>query len=438
MIGGRLFYRFMLRFLMGLGVAVLLFAPLVHIFQIRVVDSEWSEDLRQEATWAARHLGPELVDKAYTDAWRSMHNTMRITFFDAEGKLIEDSHPERPQHDVHALLRGEDHGRHLAAIEAMPHGGWLVLSRPGVPPFPFGMHWELVLVAVLVVLIVHLLLYPLVRSISSTLGQLGQLAEQVADGQFGKTLDIRRHDEIGALVASFNDMSKKLAEAEKLNTRLLHDVSHELRSPLGRIQVMAETSILRPAEADRCVQGIGEEVKLLDRLVGDLLQVARFESESQAPKMQSFALSTWAQETCRRLESKVRSNKIEWATEFPQDEQQVSGDPQRLAQALGNLVDNAIHALSGHENGKIEVRVELAADAWTLEVADNGPGIPAEDLPHVFRRFYRAGDNRGRDQGGVGLGLSLVQAIVEAQEGQVKIDSQVGAGTQVTMRLPLA
>lgn len=434
-IRGGLFSRFLLRFLIGLGVASLVFAPLVHLFQRRVVDAEWEKDLRQEAVWAARHMHPG-EGVMYANAWRSMHSTVRVTFFDEEGKLISDSHPERALPDFDALQRGETPLDYLAAIEEFPHGGWLVVSRPGVPIFPFGMHWELVVASVLVVVVGYLLLYPLVRSISTTLEQLGQLAKEVASGHFGKTLSVARSDELGALVGSFNDMSRKLAEAEQSNARLLHDVSHELRSPLGRIQVMAETSILRPEESEECIRGIGQEIKLLDRLVDDLLQVARLESDSHSPHVEVFSLFKWAEETSRRLGSKVRSRGVSWTTRLPEADCQLRGDPQRLDQALGNLVDNAIHALEGQDDPRIDLEISVAEQGWSLTVSDNGPGIPAADLSQVFRRFYRVGDDRSRDRGGVGLGLSLVQAIAEAHGGKATIQSDPDSGTRVTLSMP--
>jgi signal transduction histidine kinase len=139
------------------------------------------------------------------------------------------------------------------------------------------------------------------------------------------------------------------------------------------------------------------------------------------------------------LESKARSSGVDWNTSLPEEDREVRCDSQRLAQALGNLVDNAIHALEGRDDPRIEISVSVGTDTdtWTLTVEDNGPGIPADDLPHVFRRFYRVGDDRGREEGGVGLGLSLVRAIAEAHGGEATIESRPGEGTQVTVSLPI-
>ncbi|MCZ6835484.1 MAG: ATP-binding protein, partial [Planctomycetota bacterium] len=193
---------------------------------------------------------------------------------------------------------------------------------------------------------------------------------------------------------------------------------------------------LRPEEADVCIHGIEQEVALLDRLVGDLVETARIESEANSVRPNTFMLLNWASETLRRLESKVRSCQIDWTTKLPEQDREISGDPQRLAQAVGNLVDNAINALEGRSDPRIEVSIVMDEDRWSLDVDDNGRGIPEDELPHVFRRFYRVERHRGREQGGVGLGLSLVRAIAEAHGGEASIESQAEKGTKVTITIP--
>lgn len=436
MIGGDLFQRFFLRFLIGLVIAFLLFLTLAHVFQKQIVDVEWRDDLRQHLHWSALHTQPEKAE-ILANAWRTTHSTIRWTLFDDEGELIADSQPEQPLPDLEALRQGQEPKEYLAAVEAVRRGGWLVMSRPRVPSLPRGLQWQLIAAAVLIVGLVAAFLYPLVRSMSGVLGQLTEIAEQVSSGHFGKTLGVDRPDELGTLVRAFNEMSGKLAEAEKLGTRLLHDVSHELRSPLGRIQVMAQTIGLRPGETNECIHGIEQEVALLDRLVGDLVETARIESETRSARPEAFALLPWARETLRRLESEVDSRRIGWATRLPEQDREIRGDRQRLAQAVGNLVDNAIHALEGRDDPRIEVSIAVADGGWSLVVEDNGRGIPKSDLPHVFRRFYRVEEHRGRERGGVGLGLSLVRAIAAAHGGEAAIESGLDKGTRVTLTFPL-
>jgi signal transduction histidine kinase len=437
MIGNALFRRFFLRFLVGVGIAFGVMLALVHLHLARVVDREWREELRQEAVWLARHT-PVSTSPMLASAWKTMHSAVRVTFFDIAGNEIADSHPERAPLELASILRGEEPPRHLAVVEELVGGGGVVvMSRPYVPSFPSGLNWELGVGVLLILGPMVLLLYPLVRSMSSTLHELGRMAEDVSAGHFGKTLAVSRTDEIGALVHSFNDMSSKLAEAERLSARLLNDVSHELRSPLGRIQVLAETVARRPDERAECLRGIEQEIELLDRLVEDLLQVARTESDHRSARHETFSLHHWAGETLGRLERSARSNGIGWTTRLPAEDSDVRADPQHLTLALANLVDNAIHVLRGRAAPMLNVVIDRDDETWSMSVTDNGPGIAEEHLEHVFRRFYRADEHRDRASGGVGLGLSLVRATAEAHGGEASIESGLEQGTCVTISLPI-
>ncbi len=441
--GGDLFRRFFLRFLVSLAVAFVLFLFLAHIFQQRIIEDEWRDDLREQAHWIGlhtiiesdnQHMGHESAE-LFTNAWRKTHETIRLTFFSATGQPLADSHPERPLPALPGLLNQRSES-FLAGVEELSGGGWVAVSRPRPPTFPQGLRWELVATAVILVGLVIAVFYPLVRSMTSTLQRLTEIAKQVSSGHFGRTLDIERADELGTLVHAINDMSGKLEEAEKLNTRLLHDVSHELRSPLGRIQVMAETIELRPSETEECVSGIGQEVALLDRLVGDLVETSRFDSSGSITQPKRFKLVEWSQEILHRLERKAHSRRIEWTSKQPQQEIEIYGDPQRLGQAVSNLIENAMAALEGSPGPRIEVSLGVTDQSWSVKVEDNGPGIPAADLPHIFRRFYRVAADRGRDGGGVGLGLSLARAIAEAHGGSASIESLVGQGTIALLIFP--
>ncbi|MFT7486645.1 MAG: signal transduction histidine kinase [Candidatus Paceibacteria bacterium] len=436
MTSSTLFRRLLARFLLGLGIAALVFTALVHTFQVRVVDHEWRKELHQEAVWLARHTtaaGASML----AGAWNSMHSSVRVTFFDVDGEQVADSHPDRGGIDLAKIQAGQEPRGQLAVAAELARGGTLVMSRSYSPSFPSGMRWELVAAILLIVGPMIWLLYPLVRSMSSTLLGLVRMSQAVASGHFGDTLPTASKDELGTLVNSFNNMSERLAEADRLNSRLLHDVSHELRSPLGRIQVLADTVAVRPQETGECLRGIDQEVGLLDRLVGDLLQAARLDSEQPKERLESFSIQHWATETFRRLERSALAKGAAWSSLIPEDDLEVRGDPQHLFQAFANVVDNALNAFDGQPSASIAVSVDFDAEYWVLTVADNGPGIPEEHVEHVFRRFYRVHEHRDREAGGVGLGLSMVQSITKAHGGSTTMESQVGSGTTITMRMAI-
>ena len=410
MIGRDLFHRFFVRFLIAHVIAAAIMIFLVHLFQKRVIHHEWREDLRQEAHWSALHFGVDMADQL-ARAWATTHGTVRLTIFDDGGEVIADSHPERPVPDLERVRAGGSTRGSVAACDRLrDDAGWVVVSRPWVPPFPHGLQWELVLAAIAMFAVVAASLYPLVRSMSITLRQLAGLSDEVSAGHFGKTLPVPREDELGALVRAFNQMSAKLAEAEQLNQRLLHDLSHELRSPLGRIQVLAERLVMRPDEARERLRDIEEEVALLDRLVGDLLQSARMEARQDPLVTQSFSLAAWASETFRRHEKRVRAHSIEWSQRLPDDDAVVSGDPQRLAQAIGNVVDNAIHALEGRDDASIAATVaagpEGVVDHPRGRRTGHPPRRPAARVPPVLsgRRGSRSRPRRRRPRVEPGAG----------------------------------
>jgi len=434
--GGGLFHRLFLRFLAALALAFLLLLPIIHRSQLHTL-AAWRNDLRDQARWLAERVGPGTDPDALAADWAATHADLRLLLFDASGARVADTHPGTDPPDLDRLRAGRAHG-HVIGSAALPGGGLLALVRPWSLTFPYGFTTEVALVLLAVLVLVALALYPLVRSLGTAFSRMTVMAREVAAGSYGQTVGIERRDELGDLIGAFDEMSRQLAESERLQTRLLHDVSHELRSPLGRIQALAETVAHHPEDTRACLEGIEQEVALLDRLVGDLLESAQLESAPLGPSFREIELRAWAEETLARLGAQARSRGIGWVTRLPEPERRATGDPQRLAQAVANLVDNAVAALDGRTDGQITVRLDLGESDWTLTVEDDGPGIPPEDLPHVFRRFYRVQEDRARHTGGVGLGLSLVRAIVESHGGEVTLESRPGAGTEVRIRVPFA
>lgn len=434
MTGGGLFHRLYLRFLAALALAIGLLLPIVHLAQLRALEG-WQIDLKDQAAWLAHDLAPDADLPALAADWSRHHHHLRLSLFDAASTPVADSEPDDPPPELErAKLRGRR--GYVGGAAERPGGGWVVLTRPSGGAFPRGYTAEFTGAMVAALVLVALLLYPFVRSLGTAFSRMTEVAGEVAAGNYGRSVGIERKDELGDLIAAFDRMSHRLADADRLQTRLLHDVSHELRSPLGRIQALAETLERHPEETAACVRGIEDEVALLGRLTEDLLDAARLESEPVAASLRALDLRVWTEETLSRLGATVRARGVAWSTRLPETSARVTGDPQRLAQAVANLVDNSLAALDGREGGRIEVRVEAGETEWRVEVEDDGPGIPPADLPHVFRRFYRVQEDRSRHSGGVGLGLSLVRAIVEAHGGTVSLESRPGAGTVARLRLP--
>jgi heavy metal sensor kinase len=236
----------------------------------------------------------------------------------------------------------------------------------------------------------------------------------------------RNEDEIGDLVVSFNQTLERLESLFTSQQRFLADVSHELRTPLtvikGNVDLMR-----RIKEADEeSLSSIDQEAGRLTRLVGGLLMLAQAESGKLALNMKPVELDLLLTEVFTEM-CVLAGNKVHVHLNDI-DEVMVNGDRDRLKQVFLNLVSNAIQYTP--QGGDVFLSISKIGEQARIIIRDTGPGIPAEDLPHIFDRFYRAEKSRTRSTtSGFGLGLSIVHWIVEHHGGQIKVESKEGKGT---------
>jgi len=277
-------------------------------------------------------------------------------------------------------------------------------------------------------------------TLGQTLKPLGAITDTVE--QINRADDLSRRipyqgpedDEIGNLVGSFNQTLERLETLFTSQQRLLADVSHELRTPLtvikGNVDLMRRMKKLD----DESMISIDQEAGRLTRLVGGLLLLAQAETGKLALNLKRVELDLLLTEVFQEMSilagSKVhlRLNEI--------DQAYVNGDRDRLKQVFINLVANAIQYTP--QGGDVFLSLETIGGQARLIVRDTGPGIPAEDLPHIFERFYRAEKSRTRrETTGFGLGLSIANWIVERHGGRIEVNSQEGKGTTFAIWLPL-
>lgn len=241
-------------------------------------------------------------------------------------------------------------------------------------------------------------------------------------------------DEVGQLIKAFNATLERLEKLFTTQRRFLADVSHELRTPLTVIK--GEAGLLRRMGGvdEESLSSIESEVDRLSRLVGDLLLLAQAESGRLPMLMQPVELDTLLLEVFQQVNVlagdrlQVKLNEI--------DQIQVNGDRDRLKQVFINLLGNAVQYTPA--GGQVNLMLRRVGEQAQVIISDNGPGIPAEDLPHIFQRFYRAEKSRKRSQGtGFGLGLSIAYWIVRQHNGTIDVTSQEGRGTSFSVRLPI-
>jgi signal transduction histidine kinase len=277
-----------------------------------------------------------------------------------------------------------------------------------------------------------------------TLGQTLKPLEAITETveQINRADDLSRripylgseNDEIGNLVGSFNQTLERLEALFTSQQRLLADVSHELRTPLTVIKGNADLMRRMKSLDEESLTSIDQEAGRLTRLVGGLLLLAQAESGKLALNMKRVELDLLVTEVFQEMNilagSKVhvRLNEI--------DQAYVNGDRDRLKQVFINLVANAIQYTP--PGGDVFLSLQVIGEQARVICRDTGPGIPAEDLPHIFERFYRAEKSRTRrETTGFGLGLSIANWIVERHGGRIEVNSQEGKGTTFAIWLPL-
>lgn len=236
----------------------------------------------------------------------------------------------------------------------------------------------------------------------------------------------------------FHDVThfKKL---EQVRRDFVANVSHELKTPLTSIRAAAETLLdgaIKDADYSRAfLQTISEETDRLHRLVDDLLTLARVESRQTALNKERIPLRVFLEDQVARYRPLAKTHGVSLEME-PAPETAILADRSQLAQAVNNLLENAIKY--NRAGGRVIVRAGESAGHWAVEVEDTGIGIPPEDLPRVFERFYRVDKARSRETGGTGLGLSIVKHVAETHGGSVQVESRPEHGTRFILRIPIA
>jgi signal transduction histidine kinase len=255
-------------------------------------------------------------------------------------------------------------------------------------------------------------------------------------GDLTQRVEITSRDEIGDLARAFNRMADGLARLEESRRQMVTDVAHELRTPLTNIRGYLEALRDGVVEPDRRItDSLYEEAMLLTHLVDDLQALSLAEAGQLRLQRQPVALADVVERAVGAFGSRAQAEGVPLQVDLPDDLPLVDVDPQRIGQVLRNLLDNGLtHTPPG---GQISVTVCVRASWIEVRVSDTGSGIAAEDLPHVFERFYRADRSRSRATGGAGLGLAIAKQLVEAHGGRIEVESQVGHGTQFTFTLPV-
>jgi two-component system sensor histidine kinase CpxA len=320
-------------------------------------------------------------------------------------------------------------------VAEVPPRPWLPLFRQKPPGT------GLVILA-LAVLVSGFVCYVLARYLTSDVRRLRAATQQLAAGDLNARAVApkrRRSDEIAELVRDFNTMASRLQDLVSAQSRLLNDISHELRSPLARLSVALGLAWQRAGtEAESALERIELEANRLNELIGRLLTLARLEGGEDAMGRTPIALDELVQEIAEDADFEAQSRQCRVHC-LIQDDAVIFGGASLLHSAIENVVRNGMrHAPEG-----TEVEIVLARESANgkpeavVRVTDHGPGVPQESLDKLFRPFYRLDDARGRQTGGVGLGLAITERAVRLHGGSVRAANRPEGGLMVEIRLPL-
>lgn len=277
----------------------------------------------------------------------------------------------------------------------------------------------------------------LARRALQPVDRIAQTAREIGESDLSRRIDVDSQDELGRLAATLNGMIARLEQAFQRQQQFTSDASHELRTPLAVIEAEATLALRRDRPADdyrQSLEIISEESRHMAAIIDQLLTLARADAGKEQWHFTNVDLgklidnlSTDVRVLCQEKGLAIQVGQMQELT--------VRGDEAGLRKLFMNLFDNAIRYTSAP--GTVSVSMDCQGPMAVVTVADTGSGIPSEEIPFIFDRFYRVGKSRSQPEGGSGLGLAICRHIAEAHGAEIEVDSLVGAGSTFSVRLPL-
>lgn len=461
-------FRLVLWFSAILAVVLAVFSGFIYANQSRDIlgESEFSLERKMSALAVTLSISPDGI----AIPQGILQNSDILIFTDTNGQVLA-SHGSILAQDsqnlaTYAVQEFENHRSHdnvtsWTQKSGSPRADYMFVTVPlqngprpsglailGSPADPYGLESRLLLTLAagsLATLVIALLggLWLADRAMRPV-HTITQAARSIGETDLSRRLNLKGKDELSELANTFDGMLGRLQAAFERQRQFVADASHELRTPLTIVNLETSRSLASPRKPEdyrHSLSTIRSENDFMIALVNDLLTLARMDAGQAVMESQPVDLSDVALETLERLTPLATRNGVRLeAGDLP--EVRISGDRKYLVQMVSNLVDNGIKYAAG-QNKTVCIETGTGDRVAWLRVSDNGPGIAAENIPHLFDRFYRIDQARSRNgaepaetqsPSGSGLGLSIVQWIVRSHGGEVKVTSQVGAGTTFEIR----
>lgn len=433
----------------------------INIFAYYVLENTYlvstTNELKKYAkniSYAASSMGKEYyLDKVVKAA--SKESKSRIMVINKEGIIISDSYEQLVNSkttdidEVLDALKGEEAwGKHITSDEKLLYvaypvskgsgsitGAILVLhSISNVYSNIYEVQKRLIIISIFILLIGSLFSYFKAASMTEPIEKVINAIEAMSEGELEKTVDVKGNDEIARLCHAFNDMNRKINMIDVERRQFVADASHELKSPLASIKVLVQSLIAGGIDDKKIsmefLENIDNEIDRLTGIVNNLLELTKLEG-SHGFNVEVFDISALCRDVVKKLTPIAKTKGLDLSLDV--QSVLVEGNRDNIFRAVYNIVENAIKY--SRKNSLVNIWIEKD-DMVKINIKDNGIGIPEEDLPRIFQRFYRVDKTRDRKTGGSGLGLSIAYEIVKLHKGDIKVQSKVGEGSLFIITLP--
>lgn len=280
--------------------------------------------------------------------------------------------------------------------------------------------------------------YIVSQFLSRPMVQMEQATRRIAKGDLETRVDVRSSDEVGDLGSAINDLARDLQHYRDTRQEFFANISHELRTPItyleGYAKVLSDELYDTEEEKKQYLAIIHQEALRLNRLINDLFELSKMEEGKINLSLEWVDLTEIVENCVQKVQLKAKEKDLTLYSEVAEQVPLVYADGLRMEQVVLNLMENAVRYTA---KGAVRVRLLKEKNANQIIVEDTGMGIPADELPYIFDRFYRVEKSRSREFGGTGLGLAIVKKLVELQGGTIDVYSQIGVGTRFIIKLPV-
>ncbi len=313
--------------------------------------------------------------------------------------------------------------------------GYIILSSP-ISPIKETvsiLKKQLSIISIVSLLIGTLLALLFAKIFTKPILKINETTKKIAKGDFEARVSLDYKDEIGVLGDSINNMAFQLGQIEKFRKDFIANTSHELKTPISLITAYAELvkdiDLNNKEDKIQYLQIIIDEANRLNKMVEDILYLSKMESGYIELNYETFSILKVINNVVEKLNFFANKKNIELVIDIDDNNTFVYGDEDKICQVFYNIINNAIN--HSYEHGKLIIRVVNLENLTRVEIIDNGKGIPKDDLPYIWDRFYKVDKSRKRDHSGTGLGMSIVKNILEAHNFDYGIKSEVNKGTTV-------